>query len=273
VGGIFLFRFFAARENIKDEEVILCGDNAAHANVLRLRCGEEIIVVPLNASNESVGCFDYHCVVTQTSRDEVRVRIVDKLLNQAELPLHVTLFQALPKGDKMSDIIEHMTELGVSEIIPVITSRCVSKPTEKFEQKVMRWHKIAESAAKLSHRGRIPKIGSVVPLLQGINMAEDYDLAFVCYESEKDNHIIPFLSLGLKPHVGTRLAAKPLLARPLTKLAFFIGPEGGFSPEEIAYFKKHGISVLSLGRGILRTQSAAALVMSYINFCLHGGLQ
>jgi len=256
-----LHRFFVKQDNIKDstdgEEIVLCGDNAAHANVLRLRRGEEIAVAVLDGGN-----LDYYCIITQISRDEIHARIADKLPNEAELPVSITLFQALPKGDKMGDIIEHVTELGVNEIIPIVTERCVARPSDsgdKTAHKINRWQKIAESAAKLCHRGRIPQIGGLMDFKEAVQLAvKDFDVAFVCYELEKERHVVPFLK-GLDLDLD-----KP------SKIAFFIGPEGGFAADEIECFKESGITAVSLGNRILRTQSAAALVMGYVNFILWG---
>lgn len=236
-----MHRFFVKEDCISGQEVTLTEDNAAHAHVLRLRIGELI-----------VACFagiDYFCEVTVASKGRVVAQILRNEPNNASLPVQVTLFQCLPKGSKMSDIIENATELGVFSIVPAISKRTIAK-----DAKPEKWQKQAESAAKLSHRGDIPSIGQALKLEQAINCAKDFDHVFACYELEKDLTMAQFM--------------RDANVKSGQTMAFFIGPEGGFDPTEIELFEQAGITAVSLGKRILRTQSASSCVLANINFYL-----
>ncbi|MCL2376686.1 MAG: 16S rRNA (uracil(1498)-N(3))-methyltransferase [Defluviitaleaceae bacterium] len=241
-------RFFVGGKDILGDEIVLSGENAAHAAVLRLAVGEEITLCDGNA-------VDYHCVVTGLSKADVRVNILYKLENIAEPPVAITLFQALPKAGKMDEVIEKCTQLGVSGIVPVVTTRCVAKASDRDCKKMDRWQKIALSAARQSQRGRIPKIGDVMSLEGALKGMGAYDAAFVCYEAEE--------VLSLKAYLQG-------LAHGLASIAFFIGPEGGFAQDEIAKFKENGISTVSLGPRILRTELAGPVVLANILYELEG---
>ena len=229
-----MHRFFVDYVDISDKEIALTGENAAHGSVLRLAIDEEIVVCDGNAA-------DYHCIVTKADKKEIRAKIIHKLENKAEPPIAITLFQALPKSGKMDEIIEKCTQLGISRIAPVLTSRCVTKAP-----KVDRWRKIAQAAAKQSQRGRIPRIGAIMALDDAIEEAEGYDSAFACYEAEE--------ALLLKTFLKN-------LPKNISDIAFFVGPEGGFDAEEVNQFRESGIVTVSLGSRILRTEAAAPAVL------------
>ena len=241
-----MHRFFIDKSNIIAREIELTGENAAHAHVLRLRHGEEIVVAVCGAG------VDYFCAVTKTSKTSVTAEILREKPNNAELPLEVTLFQALPKGNKMGDIIENVTELGITRIYPVETTRCVARPTDK----TARWQKIAESSAKLCHRGRIPKIHDAIDLPRAIEAANRMDAAFACYELEQVYTLSEYFNGLDMPNVKS--------------IGFFIGPEGGFDEREVELFKENGIPAVTLGTRILRAQSASVMVMANINFFIQG---
>jgi 16S rRNA (uracil1498-N3)-methyltransferase len=246
--SVDLHRFFINNEDIRDGHIVLKDENAAHGHVLRLRTGEQIVAA---ISGDDM---DYFGIVRKISKGEIWAEIADTADNTAEIPLKVTLFQALPKGGKMGDIIENVVELGIYEIMPFISERSVTNRVNS--DKIARWQKIAESAAKLSHRGRIPQIGGILSFKEAVATAKTFDAAFACYEFEKSLHLADCLAdfLGKLPIKG--------------HLAFFIGPEGGFSGHEIEFFKQSSIPTVSLGPRILRTQSAAAVVMAIINYQL-----
>jgi len=235
-------RFFVTGKDILGDEIVLTGENAAHAAVLRLAPGEEIIICDGAA-------MDYHCIVTNCAKSETRAEVHRKMPNAAEPPTHVTLYQALPKTGKMDDIIDKCTQLGVSRIVPVITARCVAKISDRDTKKIDRWQKIAQSAASQSQRGRIPQIGNILPLEDALNEAKAHDAIFVCYEAEEQCTLKEFLQK---------------LPQDLASIAFFIGPEGGFVCDEIALFKKNGVATVSLGPRILRTELAAAVVLANV---------
>jgi len=227
--------------DLSEMTISLTGDNAAHGNVLRLHIGEEIIICS--------DMIDYNCKVKTITKGKIVADVIDAKPNENEMPTHITLFQALPKGDKMGDIIERSVELGVAQIIPIITSRCISRPKkEEGMRKVAKWQKNAEAAAKHAHRGYVPKIGDIISLEKAAEMAKGMDAAFVCYEGEQDAR---FGDISTKTAIG-----------------IFVGSEGGFSAEEVESLKTNNITPITLGRRILRTENAAAFALAYINFLM-----
>jgi len=238
-----MHRFFVETADFADGKILLVGENAAHAHVLRPKMGEEIVCA---ISGENV---DYFCEVFAISKGEVSAKIIKTAPNSAETPIKITLFQALPKGNKMGDIIESATELGIAQIVPILTSRCIGKG-----EKIGRWRKIAESAAKVAHRGQVPQIGETLGFSDALDAAIAYDVVFACYEEEQEETLHGFL--------------KTANVQNAKSVAFFIGAEGGFSPCEAALFAEHKIPTVSLGKRILRAQSAAGVVLAQLNFYL-----
>jgi len=237
-------RFFVDGKYIVGEKIALIGDNAAHAAVLRLAIGEEIVICDGNA-------MDYHCVVAACGKLETKAKILHKMPNIAELPIAITLYQALPKTGRMDDIVNDCTQLGVSHIVPILTARCMAKTSDRDVKKIARWQKIAQSAASQSGRGRIPHINDVMLLEAALEDAKKHGSIFVCYENEE------------------KLALKAFLAdmpEDLSSIAFFIGSEGGFADDEIAKFKESGVAVVSLGPRILRTELAGAVVLANLTW-------
>lgn len=241
-------RFFVDNKDIAGDEILLTGENATHASVLRLAVGEEIVVC--NGAG-----MDYHCIVTFCNKSHTKAKVVRKQPNLAESPIAITLYQALPKTGKMEEIVDKCTQLGVSRIVPVITARCVSKTSDRDAKKIERWQKIARSAASQSGRGRIPQIGDAMMLEAALQQAKTHDASFVCYEAEE------------KYSLKTYLQSMP---RDLSSIAFFIGPEGGFDDVEAAKFKESDIAILSLGSRILRTELAGAAVVANILYERNG---
>lgn len=226
-------RFFAEDGDI-GEKISLKGDNFHHgAKVLRLKPGDEITVCDGKGK-------DYSALVEQISKDEIICEITDISSNGAESEVKVTLFQGLPKGEKLSFICEKCVEAGVSQIVPVSLSRCVVrlKPSE-FEKKKERFQKIVLSAAKQSGRGEIPTVGSLLTLDEVLAKKDEFDLFLFPYEMAEERS----LKSALENFTGK-------------KIALIIGPEGGFSPEEAEKIEKSGIPSVSLGKRILRTETA-----------------
>ncbi len=220
---------------------ILTGDDAAHiSRSLRMRCNERLILCDGN----SCDCL---CVIVEISKNEVVLLVEEVCENKAELPIKITLFQALPKGDKLDDIVQKATELGACEIVPMITARCVSKPdSDALDKKIKRLQRIAKEAAMQSGRGIIPEVLDCVSFKKALEYASDCDMAYICYE-ECDDAVIK--------HVDCK------------SIAIMIGPEGGFTREEIESAKGQGVKPITLGRRILRTQTAglsALAVLSYL---------
>lgn len=242
-----MYQFFVepSQINIDDKSVIIIGSDVNHIkNVLRMKQGEEISV-----SNGLDG-KEYRCgiVALEPGRILCELRFVKE--DGVELPAKVYLFQGLPKADKMELIIQKAVELGVYSIIPVATKRCVVKLDEKKAAgKIARWQGIAEAAAKQSKRAVIPQVTEVHSFAQAVKLASDMGVRLIPYElaegMEKTREIIG----GLKPGQS---------------IAVFIGPEGGFEEAEIQEACKNGIEPVTLGKRILRTETAGMTVLSWI---------
>lgn len=218
-----------------DEAVVgtfrLVGEDAAHiAKSLRMRLGET-----LTLCHDGV---DYTCKIVDFEKNSVLVELVSVQSCEAEPKVAVTLFQGLPKGDKMDLIVQKAVEVGVSAIVPVVTKRCISRPDEKnLHKKVQRWQKIALEAAKQSGRGIVPKVLDVQDFPQAVTLGAQLEEAFLFYEA------------GGSP-------LQTLLQQPKS-VAIFIGPEGGFEEDEVKCAVEGGVSICSLGNRILRTETAA----------------
>ena len=238
--------FFVEETQIRGSEIYIEGTDVNHIkNVLRMKVGEELMI-----SNGT----DKHfiCSITEFLENTVVAKIGDVDSNSSELPVKLYLFQGLPKGDKMELIIQKSVELGVHEIIPVAMKRCVVKLDAKKEKnKINRWQGIAESAAKQSKRMIIPQIKGVMNFKEAVAYGKTLDYNVIPYEfahgMETSKEVIK--SLHKYKSVG-----------------IFIGPEGGYDEEEIAYVKEMGMQIISLGKRILRTETAGLTTLSIIMF-------
>lgn len=248
-----MYRFFVEPQQIHldDKRVIITGSDVNHIkNVLRMREGEELAV-----SNGSDG-REYRCAILETQEDCVVCELRFIKEDAVELPVKVTLFQGLPKADKMEWIIQKAVELGVYRIVPVATRRCVVKLDAKKEKsKLVRWQGIAEAAAKQSKRGIVPEIGEVLSFAQAVEQAKEMGVGLIPYE----------LAEGM---AKTRQRIERIA--PGDEIAIFIGPEGGFEESEIAQATDAGIEPITLGRRILRTETAGMTVLSWIMYHLEG---
>ena len=237
-------RFFAEPENICGNIITLYSDDAVHiSRVLRGKAGD-ILTVCDGKGN------DYTAEITSVSDKSVTLEIKETFVTKSEPSVRITLYQGLPKGDKMETIIQKCVELGVCGIVPVNTERCIVKIDKNKENKKMeRWRKIAESAAKQSGRGIIPSMGQVVSFENALKEASSMDGAVIPYELEEKNGLKSFLD-GFKGE----------------SLAVFIGPEGGFSIDEIEKAVKSGVIPVTLGKRILRTETAGMAAVANILF-------
>lgn len=237
-------RFFAEPENINGNIITLYSDDAVHiSRVLRGKAGD-ILTVCDGKGN------DYTAEITSVSDKSVTLEIKETFVTKSEPSVRITLYQGLPKGDKMETIIQKCVELGVCGIVPVNTERCIVKIDKNKENKKMeRWRKIAESAAKQSGRGIIPSMGQVVSFENALKEASSMDGAVIPYELEEKNGLKSFLD-GFKGE----------------SLAVFIGPEGGFSIDEIEKAVKSGVIPVTLGKRILRTETAGMAAVANILF-------
>lgn len=229
-------KYFTVPENINDGMICLDEETSQHlARVLRCKIGDRITVGDGND-------IDYECEIAEITKKQVTAKIIDKHLNLNEPNVKITLYQGLPKGDKMELIIQKCVEIGVDRIVPVKTARSIVNPDKKADKKVERWNKIALAAAKQCGRGRIPEVGDILTFKQAAADSEKCDGRLIPYESEQVNKLKTF--------------AEDFAEKRGKSIAVFIGPEGGFDPEEIELAKTCGIVPVTLGRRILRTETA-----------------
>ena len=243
-------RFFVGTDQISDKDIVITGTDVNHIrNVLRMTPGEEVTV------SDGQG-MDYFCRIAELTKEEVRLDSVDSWHSFVELPAKIYLFQGLPKSDKMEMIIQKAVELGVYEVIPVSTARAVVKLDAKKEaSKQKRWQTIAESAAKQSKRMVIPEIHSVMKFSEAVNYAEELDIRFIPYELAENMAHTKKLFEQIEPGQS---------------IGIFIGPEGGFTPEEIELAMNQQVQPITLGKRILRTETAGMTVLSILMFLLEG---
>ncbi len=244
-----MYQFFVEPEQICDKSVTIIGKDVNHIkNVLRMKPGEEIAV------SNGVDGREYRCGIVSMEEDVVfcEVRFIKE--DGLELPSRVHLFQGLPKADKMELIIQKAVELGVHEIIPVETARCVVKlDAKKATQKTTRWQAIAEAAGKQSKRRIIPVVREPISFKEALAEAESMQVKLIPYElaegMERTKEILEHLPENCD-------------------IAVMIGPEGGFEEKEIAAAMEHGVEPITLGKRILRTETAGFTVMAWIMYQL-----
>ena len=242
-----MYQFFVqpSQINLSDKTVVIIGADVNHIkNVLRMKPGEEISV------SNGVDGKEYRCGIRFLEEERIICELRFIKEDAVELPVKVYLFQCLPKADKMEWIVQKAVELGVYEIIPVASVRCVVKlDSKKASAKIARWQGIAEAAAKQSRRAIIPRIADVISFSQAVRMAADMNVRLIPYElaegMEKTRKVIENLRSG-------------------QSIAVFIGPEGGFEESEIQTAVESGIEPVTLGKRILRTETAGMTVLSWI---------
>ncbi|MBQ3124670.1 MAG: 16S rRNA (uracil(1498)-N(3))-methyltransferase [Clostridia bacterium] len=239
-------KFFTARENITDTKIIIDNEDANHIRkVLRLDVGDEITVCDGRG-------IDYTAIISEIGKYVIECDIKNSAKCDTEPEIEITLYQGLPKAAKMDYIIQKNTELGISKIVPAKLARCVVRleDTQAEAKKTQRWQKISNEAAKQSGRGVIPEVAMPLTVDEILDAVKDSDLVFVPYECETQTH--------LRDVVESNPDAK--------KISFIIGPEGGFDVSEIEKFKAAGIKTITLGRRILRTETAAEAVVSMLMY-------
>ena len=243
-----MHRFFVEQSQIGQDSIVITGQDAHHIkNVLRMRQGEEILI----SDGEKM---EYNCTVSDLNEEEVVVNILSSGESGSELPSRIYLFQCLPKSDKMELIIQKAVELGVHEIVPVASSRCVVKLDAKKEAgKIKRCQGMAESAANQSKRMLIPQVHSVMRFADALKYAEEMDVKLIPYE----------LATGM---AGTRELIQSI--QPGQSVAVVIGPEGGFDESEVLQAKEAGVLPITLGKRILRTETAGFTVLSILMYHL-----
>ena len=243
-----MHRFFVEESSINQNRVVIKGSDAHHiADVLRMKIGEEIHVC---TGDE----WEYTCEISSMSKDEVVAAVVDASKPGKELESDITLYQCLPKKDKMELIIQKAVELGVSRIVPVESLRVVVNLDKKREpSRVERWNKVAEAAAKQSGRMKIPEVGHVLTFSEALKDASGTDVRLIPYEKFEDMN-------------STREIVNDI--RPGQSVAVIIGPEGGFDEAEFREAREKGFDPVSLGKRILRTETAGMFMLSVLGFML-----
>ena len=244
-----MHRFFVEEPGIGENGITITGGDVNHIkNVLRMSAGEKICVI--NGQNNR----EYYCEITAIGNDAVETRICEVRESDQELKNKIVLFQGLPKSDKMELIIQKAVELGVHTIVPVSTERTVVKLDAKKEaNKRKRWMNISESAAKQSGRLYIPEVTPVVSYKEALSMAKEMDIRLIPYE----------LAEGMEK---TREIMSNI--RPEQSIAVFIGPEGGFESSEIEKAMEIGIQPITLGKRILRTETAGLVTLAMLVYNL-----
>ena len=233
-------RFFCT--NISKDKAIIEGNDAHHiSHSLRMKKGEEIIICDANG-------YDYKCI-TESFGDSVVCKIIEKYSSNTEPDIFVTLYQSIPKQDKMEMIIQKSVELGVSKIVPVLSKRCISRHDEKsMNKKLERYSKISKEAAKQSGRGIIPQIENMISYKEAVKISSKDDLSLICYEGG-----------------GKNLCE--IDYNNIKTISIFVGGEGGFDIDEINLATKNDMIRIGLGPRILRCETAPLAALSILMNC------
>ncbi|MBQ9444340.1 MAG: 16S rRNA (uracil(1498)-N(3))-methyltransferase [Lachnospiraceae bacterium] len=240
-----MHHFFADPADITDRDIYIRGEDHNHIkNVLRMKPGETLSV------SDGISGNEYRCHIEDFEGGAVHCRLDFIKEADTELPAEILVFQCIPKSDKMELVIQKAVELGAAEIIPVASKRCIAHyEGRKAEDRVRRWNQIAKGAAKQSMRARIPEVRKIMGFEEALSYAGKCDVRIIPYE----------LAEGFNT---TREIIDPL--KEGSSIAVFVGPEGGFAEEEIEKAKEHDIVPVTLGHRILRTETAAMVVLSWL---------
>lgn len=236
-------RFFVSVEEMQPNFIVLTGENAAHAKVLRLKPGEEVLVCD-GEGNECV------CSVSDVNAGQVGLVVKSRQSAASEASVRVSVYMAFPKADKLEHVIQKATELGAYEIVAFPSARCISKPDEKtLAKKKDRWQKIAASAAEQSGRGRVPCVLTLGSYREALQRAASADNAILFYENEKATTL--------------RMA---LDGKTYQSVSLLTGPEGGLEPQEVELAKNMGLQICTLGRRILRCETAPLCALAAVMY-------
>ena len=237
-------RFFVTKENISDSSVRIVGEDAFHiARSLRMAVGDSVDICDGDG-------LDYHCNLTRIRDDECECEIVSSEEGQSESPASITLFMAYPKGDKLETVIQKAVELGASRIVPFESSRCIKRPkAEKLDRQLERLNKIAREAAKQCGRSRLPEVCAPLSFEKMLKEAPLAEIPLFCYENE-DGRSIKELIIGKRP----------------ASISVVVGSEGGFSPEEAKAALSAGLTPVTLGKRILRCETAPSAALAMIAY-------
>ena len=236
-------RFFVSVEELNNDFLVLTDENAAHAKVLRLKCGEQVMV----CDGEGRECV---CTISDVSVGQICLVVDRRQDSDSEPRVKASVYMAFAKGDKLEHVIQKATELGAYEIIAFPSVRCVSKPDDKsLKKKLERWQKIAASAAEQSGRGLIPQILILNSYSEALSRARKSDISILFYENERATTLRTVLE-----------------AQPYTTVSLITGPEGGLEPKEVEQALVSGLHVCTLGSRILRCETAPLCALSAVMY-------
>ena len=236
-------RFFVEPEELLPDFLVLTGENAQHAKVLRLKNGEEVLVCD-GQGNECL------CTVSDVSPSQISLVVRKRQASETEAAVRVSVYMAFPKADKLGHVIQKATELGAYEIVAFPSARCISKPDEKsLKKKLERWQKIAASAAEQSGRGRIPEVLVLPSYKAARERAAHTDKALLFYENEQATTLHMALAAGKWQSVS-----------------LLTGPEGGLEVSEVEQAMAAGLQVCTLGKRILRCETAPLCALSAVMY-------
>lgn len=238
-------RFFT--QDITEAGGCITGEDAKHiAKVLRMKVGDELTVCDTKGR-------DYDCMIEEIGAGEVRLKVLSVAPSQSEPDVQVHLYQAMPKADKMETIIQKAVELGAASITPVMTRRCVSRPDAKsMDKKLVRYNRIALEAAKQCGRGVVPPVLPLLELPQALEQMQRTGCPILFYE----NATAP----------AKQVIAKARESGKEPEIAVLIGAEGGFDEDEVALAREHGCHILSLGKRILRCETAPLAALTILMY-------
>ena len=238
-----MVRFFVTAEELQQDAPVLTGENAQHAKVLRLKAGEQVLLCD-GDGQEAL------CAVADFGKDYCNVEILERRAATTEAAVRVSVYMAFPKSDKLEHVIQKATELGAYEIVTFPSARCISKPDEKsLKKKLERWQKIAVSAAEQSGRGRIPQVIVLDSFAQALSRAAEADKALMFYEHEEATTLHMALSEGA-----------------FSTVSLLTGPEGGLEETEVEQARSAGLQVCTLGKRILRCETAPLCALSAVMY-------
>ena len=238
-----MVRFFVSSGELQQKQAVLTGENAQHAKVLRLKAGEQVLLCD-GEGNEAV------CAVADFGKDFCQVEVLERRASASEAAVRVSVYMAFPKSDKLEHVIQKATELGAYEIVTFPSARCISKPDEKsLKKKLERWQKIAVSAAEQSGRGRIPQVLVLDSFSLALKRAAEADKALMFYEHEEATTLHMALSEGA-----------------FSTVSLLTGPEGGLEESEVEQARAAGLQVCTLGRRILRCETAPLCALSAVMY-------
>ena len=236
-------RFFVSPEELQPDFIVLTGENAKHAKVLRLKNGEEVLV----CDGQGRECL---CAVSDVSEGQISLVVRHRQESETEAAVRVSVYMAFPKGDKLEHVIQKATELGAYEIVAFPSARCVSRPDEKsLRKKLERWQKIAASAAEQSGRGLIPEVVVLSSYGEALKRAALADKAILFYENEQA------VTLRMSLQTGE-----------YRTVSLLTGPEGGLEPGEVEKARQAGLDICTLGKRILRCETAPLCALSAVMY-------